>query len=555
MIPPIKRRYGLLNELHDRLERIAGPEKILAYFLRRAVNFFDAQGGVVHLVDRATGALKPAATIGPRDVVDDETALRFLRNERPQVPRDVAMAPLLRDGGARGVVAIRRKGTPFQPGEGRFLCKIAALAANEVRRREEGHLREVRERIERKLLEDLRPEDAVYRILHGLKRLLRYDHSSAVLVHDAARGSFVLKAEQIAWKKGKSGRIGIGIPATAESVREIAREGAAFLLRPSEPARGGAASVAAALRFRPKEPGEPDEGVVLAAALGHRGTPVGILKVAARSPAALDESDLAVVRLFAGPAAAALHRSEARARLETTAERALRKGALADVARAVAHDVNNALGVAVPLLQQIAEEVRSGSPPERGVLQADLALVLDSLRIVKRVFSGMMAFARDARSAGAIDVGRCIAETLSLLEGAMARNGLKLETAVSPSVPRVRGNPTLFEQVLLNLVSNARDATPKGGTIRVGAAGAGPRVEIAIEDTGSGMDDAALERIREPFFTTKPDGSGLGLAICRAIVTEMGGDIAITSRSGAGTRVVVSLPAAGEAPVAESRAP
>jgi signal transduction histidine kinase len=118
---------------------------------------------------------------------------------------------------------------------------------------------------------------------------------------------------------------------------------------------------------------------------------------------------------------------------------------------------------------------------------------------------------------------------------------------VPASIPCVRGNATLFEQVLLNLVSNARDATPAGGTIRVAAAAAGPRVEIAIEDTGSGMDEAALERVREPFFTTKPDGSGLGLAICRAIVTEMGGDLSIASRANAGTRVVVSLPAAVEA--------
>lgn len=552
MNPPIKRRYGLLNELVDRLERIGTTERILAYFLRRAVNFFDGDSGALFLHDRATDRIRVEAAIGPRDLCDEATVRRFLRNERPELPPFVAMAPLLRDRRAWGVLAVRRKGNPFQGSESRFLCKIASIASREVLRRESGRLRDVRGRVERKLLEDLRPEDVVYRILHGLRTLLHYDHSSAVLLLEKERSSFVLKAEQIAWKKGKSSRIGLAVEATPDAVRALSREGAAFLVRPGGEFAGdaGLAAIASAVRFATREAGEPEEGVILAAPLAFRGEPVGILKVSARIESAFDAGDLEVVRAFAEPAAAALRRSAARERLESSAARAEKKAALADLARAVAHDVNNALGVAMPLLQQIAFETRSGRTPDLETLDEDLRLVVDSLHIVKRVFSGMMAFARGPRSLGTVDVGRSVADTLALLQAGVARNGLRLEAAIAEGLPPVRGHASLLEQVLLNLVSNAREATPPGGAIRVEAALAHGRVTVLVADSGPGMDAAVLERVREPFFTTKPDGTGLGLAICRAIVEEMGGAMTLESSPGAGTRVAVSLPPAEGAPAA-----
>src|SRR5262249_32468255 len=160
-------------------------------------------------------------------------------------------------------------------------------------------------------LEDLRPEDVVYRVLHGLRALLRYDHSSAVLLLDGERQSFILKAEQIAWKKGKSDRIGATAKATPHAVAAIARAEGAFLFRPGRADAAGddtrralfgvVAAVAAA-------GGAPPEGAVLAAPLSFKGQPIGILKVSARNAAAFDEGDLSVVRAFMGAAAAALHR-------------------------------------------------------------------------------------------------------------------------------------------------------------------------------------------------------------------------------------------------------
>lgn len=101
-----------------------------------------------------------------------------------------------------------------------------------------------------------------------------------------------------------------------------------------------------------------------------------------------------------------------------------------------------------------------------------------------------------------------------------------------------------IEQLLLNLVSNARDASPVGGTVHLGIAVAGDTLTIRVRDDGAGMDDDTLSRLFEPFYTTKGAGrgSGLGMATVRALVEQMDGTIDVTSHVGAGTDVTVCLP-------------
>ncbi|MBE7447952.1 MAG: HAMP domain-containing histidine kinase [Kofleriaceae bacterium] len=101
-----------------------------------------------------------------------------------------------------------------------------------------------------------------------------------------------------------------------------------------------------------------------------------------------------------------------------------------------------------------------------------------------------------------------------------------------------------IEQLILNLILNARDAIADSGTIRVGARRDGDAVVVEVADDGAGMPPEIVARIWEPYFTTKPTGTGLGLATVRAIVDEAGGSIAVHSQPGAGTRFEVRLPAA-----------
>jgi signal transduction histidine kinase len=109
------------------------------------------------------------------------------------------------------------------------------------------------------------------------------------------------------------------------------------------------------------------------------------------------------------------------------------------------------------------------------------------------------------------------------------------------------GDPSEIRQVLLNLMINAMQAMPEGGTLSVTACpdlldGDVPVVRIEIGDTGSGIDPAHLEKIWEPFYTTKERGSGLGLAIVRRIVESHGGGVAVRSDAREGTRFSIDLP-------------
>ncbi|MFP5379406.1 MAG: ATP-binding protein, partial [Vicinamibacteria bacterium] len=132
---------------------------------------------------------------------------------------------------------------------------------------------------------------------------------------------------------------------------------------------------------------------------------------------------------------------------------------------------------------------------------------------------------------------------------------VSLETSLDPALGAVRADPAQMEQVILNLVINARDAMPGGGVVRIEArnvtrtaAGAdeppaGEYVELSVSDTGVGMDAETRARVFEPFFTTKgASGTGLGLATVYGIVTQSGGTVECDSAPGAGTRFTVRLP-------------
>jgi two-component system cell cycle sensor histidine kinase/response regulator CckA len=134
----------------------------------------------------------------------------------------------------------------------------------------------------------------------------------------------------------------------------------------------------------------------------------------------------------------------------------------------------------------------------------------------------------------------------------------RLDTRIGDGVPFVAADPGQLEQVLLNLVINARDAMPGGGTIRVtlearelrgqerveaGVVRAGTHAALTVEDAGAGIGPETLEHVFEPFYTTKGSiGNGLGLSIVYGIVTQSGGAIQVESAPGVGSRFIILLP-------------
>jgi signal transduction histidine kinase len=142
-------------------------------------------------------------------------------------------------------------------------------------------------------------------------------------------------------------------------------------------------------------------------------------------------------------------------------------------------------------------------------------------------------------------LSRLIEELLPAVAEPIREHQVDLEIAVPAALPRVRVDPMQLEQVILEIVSNALDAMPAGGQLRIGAfvaAGTEPAVVVEVSDTGGGIPEQVLPSVCEPFFTTRQEGTGLGLAIAKRYIEQNGGRLEIVSRLGEGTTIRLRLP-------------
>jgi two-component system NtrC family sensor kinase len=221
-----------------------------------------------------------------------------------------------------------------------------------------------------------------------------------------------------------------------------------------------------------------------------------------------------------------------------------RKHAMAELARSVSHDVNNALGSMLPLVQQMRHDFQSGEV-DAAVHTQDLAQIEHSLQVCRRIFGGMLAFARGGSRGVRYGQVRAAVETaLAILQDSMDRRGIQLSLEIPADISAVACGQGDLEQVFLNLLTNAREAMPAGGSLVVRALAYPDRVAVSVSDTGSGIAPEHLPRVQEPFFTTKPHGNGLGLSICRSILWEIGGTLRIDSHPDRGTQVEIAVPRA-----------
>ncbi|MGD9181170.1 MAG: HAMP domain-containing sensor histidine kinase, partial [Desulfobacterales bacterium] len=120
----------------------------------------------------------------------------------------------------------------------------------------------------------------------------------------------------------------------------------------------------------------------------------------------------------------------------------------------------------------------------------------------------------------------------------------KIKTSFTEGIPQIRASKDQLRQVFLNLVANARDAMPDGGTLRVTTAADNENVRIEIADTGIGIEEEHLKKIFDSFFTTKDSvkGVGLGLSVCYGFIKDHGGDIQVKSKVDSGTTFTITFP-------------
>jgi len=540
-----------IDGLSAHLKDVREPHKALRHALRDTRDFFQATHGCIATLRAGRSQADLLFALPRRAVWDLGVLTRYIRHTHPPIQRDMLIGSVRRRGGAWGAIALLASGRDFDRDDRRLMARIAGVLSAAVHRIDRDRLLGVRDRIDRKIMEQIHPKDLFYQIMDGIRSLTLYDHSSALLIREEDEDSLRLVAEQIAWTKAKSERIGLRIPITAdaaallqsEQVYGFDRDGDSW--REWKGQRAGA--LAAALDYNRPEAGDGEnlrEGSMLCAPLVTRDSLVGVLKIASRHPEQLKPFDAELVEHFRSQAAIAiqnLHRTESlRARLVT----AERKNAMADLARSVSHDLNNALGSMLPLIQQMQADLRGGAVTPV-VFAEDLEHVQKALQVCRRIFGGMLTFSRNAARRGSYGHVRRAMETASaILKYGMSRSAIELHLNVPDEIPEVACSQSDLEQVFLNLLTNAREATPVGGRITVTVRSVDRFVEIAIADSGCGISSENLPRVLEPFFTTKEKGSGLGLSICRSVLWEVDGTLTIESEPGKGTEVRVLVPAA-----------
>ncbi len=230
-----------------------------------------------------------------------------------------------------------------------------------------------------------------------------------------------------------------------------------------------------------------------------------------------------------------------RADVEYRLSSAQKMEAVGQLAGGIAHDFNNLLATIRNSIELAAQDMPADSPAG-----ADLAVALQGTESAARLTGQLLAVSRrQPRVTECIELGALVRNLVPLMRTSLPPN-VSLVVSGGDEEVCVTADRSQLEQVVLNLVLNARDAMPDGGTLTLAVSrdADSDASRLTVTDTGLGMDDATRDRVFEPFFTTKAvgQGTGLGLAVVYGVVTQSGGTVRIETAPGAGTRIEIALP-------------
>ena len=230
--------------------------------------------------------------------------------------------------------------------------------------------------------------------------------------------------------------------------------------------------------------------------------------------------------------------------LERSARQAEKLAALGTLSAGLAHELNNPVGIIssrIDLMLQEAEEL--GLPPQ---VRQDLEVLHRHSQRVSRIARGLLSFARQSPGdRGLLDLNRVVEDTMLLLEKQVSKEGITVRRSLARDLPPMQGDPNALQQVVLNLLTNARDAMRDGGEIRIETGTVASRpgwLRLVVADNGPGIPLDRLPRIFDPFYTTKAQGTGLGLSVSYGIVRELQGTIDVQSQPGKGTTFTLTFP-------------
>jgi two-component system NtrC family sensor kinase len=229
--------------------------------------------------------------------------------------------------------------------------------------------------------------------------------------------------------------------------------------------------------------------------------------------------------------------------LRRTQEQLLQSEKLAAMGRLtsqIAHELNNPLYGIMNTLELLKTEVAPQSK-RRKILEMALSETVRLSDLLRK----MLSFSKpDQERRQPVDINTVIDEILLLHEKQLRENDIHIASTFADGLSRVNASKDQLRQVFLNMVANARDAMPNGGTLTVATSDDGENIIIEITDTGTGIKEEYMEKIFDSFFTTKGEvkGVGLGLSVCYGFIKDHGGDIVVKSQVGTGTTFVITLP-------------
>jgi two-component system, NtrC family, sensor kinase len=223
---------------------------------------------------------------------------------------------------------------------------------------------------------------------------------------------------------------------------------------------------------------------------------------------------------------------------------------LGTMSAGIAHEINNPLGIILGFCGLLLEKTEPGTQ-----LYKDLQTIERQGLNCKLVVDNLLNFTRlSGNPDDKVNVNEIIENIMTVVRPGLNAQGIECECSFSPQLPPAPGNVQRWQQVILNLINNAKTAMPEGGSLKIWTSSQHHRktIEIAIQDSGNGIPPKNLNRVFEPFFTTKNEGRGigLGLSIAYGIIINYGGTISCQSEikdapgRPKGTSFIISVPAA-----------
>jgi signal transduction histidine kinase len=217
-----------------------------------------------------------------------------------------------------------------------------------------------------------------------------------------------------------------------------------------------------------------------------------------------------------------------------------RQAAWSEMARQVAHEIKNPLTPMKLTLQHLRELFSDGAPEFRAQFEKGAAMIIGQIEALSRIASEFSSYARMPQPRlEPVDVNAVMRESAHLFD---REEGISFNASYGAELPAVMADREGLRRVFVNIVRNAIQAMPDGGTVSVTTRKSGRSVVVTVADTGTGIPEDVMPRLFQPNFSTKTEGMGLGLAIVKRILDDLDGTIGIDSEAGAGTTVTITLP-------------